>query len=121
MKKEEERDYRDVCVEMTDQVLALASRVAAKAVERKVSYRLACNAVQVALYQGLFAATLRKMKNNREVPSNLKMEEAFVSADHHEAVAHEIVKVIFDHLQVVDRRFVWAMNIVKRKRTEADP
>ena len=120
MKKDEERDYRDVCCEMTDQVLALASRVAANAVQRGISYRLACHAVKVALYQGLFSATLRQMKNDKGVPSSLKMEDAFVDPDHHEQVAHEVVKLMFDHLQVVDRRFVWGMNIVKRKRTAKD-
>ena len=121
MKQKEENDYRDVCCEMTDQVMALASRVAANAVNRGVSYRLAFHAVKVAIYQGLFGATLRQMKNDKTMPSSLKMEDAFVSAMHHESVSHEIVKLIFDHLQVVDRRFVWAMNIVKRKRASTDP
>ena len=115
-----ERDYQDVCAEMIDQTLALASRVAANAVKRGIPYRMACHAVQVAIYQGLFSATLRTMKNERNMPSSLKMEEAFVTPTHHESVAHDVVKVIFDHLQVVDRRFIWAMNIVKRKRTAQD-
>lgn len=121
MNKAEDRDYRDVCCEMTDQVMALASRVAANAVNRGVSYRLACHAVKVALYQGLFGATLRQMKNDKKMPSSLRMEEAFTASDHHELVAHEVVKLMFDHLQVVDRRFIWAMNIAKRKRTKNDP
>lgn len=121
MTKEEERNYRDVCCEMTDQVMALASRVAANAVKRGVSYRLACHAVKVAIYQGLFGATLRQMKNDKDMPSSLMMEEAFVTPAHHESVAHELVKLIFDHLQVVDRRFIWTMNIAKRKRTKNDP
>lgn len=110
----EARDYRDVCCEMTDQVLALASRVAASAVQRGISYRLACHAVKVALYQGLFSATLRQMKNDKAMPSAMKMEEAYVSPKDHEAVAHEVIKVVFDHLQVVDQRHIWAMNIMKR-------
>ena len=120
MDEKEEREYRDVCCEMTDQVLALASRVAANAVNRGISYRLACHAVKVAIYQGLFSATLRQMKNDKDMPSALKMEEAFVTPTHHESVAHEVVKLIFDHLQVVDRRFVWGMNIVKRQRNQND-
>ena len=120
MKKEEERQYRDVCGEMVDQVLALASRVAGNAVNRGVSYRLACHAVQVALYQGLFGATLRQMKNDQKLPSALKMEDAYVSSKHHEAVAHQIIKTVFDHLQVADQRSVWRMNILKREKTQND-
>lgn len=115
MNKSEEKAYRDVCERMTDKTLMLASQVAADAVKGGVPYRLACHAVKVALYQGLFSSVLRNMKNDGTVPSDLKMEAAFVSNQHHEQVAHEIVKLIFDHLQVVDRRYVWAMNIVKRK------
>lgn len=116
MKKDEERDYREVCCEMTDQVLALASRVAGNAVKRKVSYRLACHAVKVAIYQGLFGAVLRQMKNDGKMPSALRMEDAFTSNEHHETVAYEIVKLIFDHLQMVDQRYIWSMNIMKRSR-----
>lgn len=115
MTKSEERDYKDVCAEMTDRTMALASLVAGQAVKRGVSYRLACHAVKVALFQGLFSATLRGMKNDHKMPSGLKMEEAFVTPLHHESVAHEIIKTVFDHLQVVDRRYIWAMNIAKRK------
>jgi hypothetical protein len=115
MSKSEERDYKTVCAEMTDQTLALASRVAAQAVQRGVPYRLACHAIKVALYQGVFSATLRGMKNESDMPQSLKMEEAFVTPSHHEYVAHEIIKMIFDHLRMVDRRYIWAMNIVKRK------
>ena len=120
MTKAEEREYHAVCAEMTDKTLMLASQIAANAVKRGVPYRLACHAVKVALYQGLFSATLRQMKNDKGVPSSLKMEDAFTDPDHHEQVAHEVVKLMFDHLQVVDRRFVWGMNIVKRKRTAKD-
>lgn len=120
-KKEEQGDYREVCEEMTDQTMALASRVAANAVNRGVPYRLACHAVKVAIYQGLFGATLRQMKNDKQLPSALQLEEAFRTPAHHEAVAHEVVKLVFDHLQVVDPRFVWAMNTVKRSRTKNDP
>lgn len=112
----DERDYRDVCAEMIDRTLALASLVAANAVKRGVSYRLAHHAVKAALYQGLFGVALRGMKNEKEMPSSLRMEEAFVTPSHHEAVAHEIVKIVFSNLQVSDPRFVWAMNIVKRKK-----
>lgn len=115
MTKAEEKVYREVCEVMTDRTMMLASQVAADAVKRGVPYRLACHAVKVALYQGLFGSVLRNMKNDGLAPSDLKMEAAFVSAESHEQVAHEIVKLIFDHLQVVDRRYVWAMNIVKRK------
>ncbi len=115
MTKTEERDYKSVCAEMTDRTLMLASEVAAQAVQRGVPYRLACHAIKVALYQGVFSATLRGMKNDNVIPQNLKMEEAFIAPDRHEAVAHEIVKMIFDHLRMVDRRYIWAMNIVKRK------
>ena len=115
MTKPEEREYHAVCAEMTDKTLMLASQVAADAVKRGVPYRLACHAVKVALYQGLFSSVLRGMKNDHQMPSDLKLEEAFISSTDHEKVAHEIVKVIFDHLQVVDRRYIWAMNIVKRK------
>lgn len=116
----DERDYRDVCAEMTDRTLALASLVAANSVKRGVSYRLAYHAVRAALYQGLFGITLRGMKNDREMPSSLQMEEAFVTPSHHEAVAHEIVKVVFSNLKTVDPRFVWAMNIVKRKKRASE-
>jgi hypothetical protein len=115
MTKSEEKAYRDVCTEMTDRTMMLASQVAADAVKRGVSYRLACHAVKVALYQGLFGSVLRNMKNDGLAPQMLKMEDAFISADEHEKVAHEVVKLIFDHLQVVDRRYIWGMNIVKRK------
>lgn len=115
MTKSEEREYRNVCSEMTDRTLMLASEVAAQAVQRGVPYRLACHAIKVALYQGVFSATLRGMKNESEMPQDLKMEDAFVTPSRHEPVAHEIVKMIFDHLRIVDRRYVWAMNIVKRK------
>lgn len=115
MNKTEEKDYRDVCMEMTDQTLALASRIAANAVKRGISYRLACHAVKVALYQGLFGSVLRSMKNDGQLPSALKLEDAFTRSEHHEPVAHEIVKLIFDHLQVVDQRYIWAMNIVKKE------
>jgi len=114
MNKSDDEAYREVCEEMTDQTLALASRVAANAVKRGVSYRLACHAVKVALYQGLFGSVLRSMKNDGKIPSGLPMETAFTSPKNHESVAHEMVKLIFDHLQVVDRRYVWAMNIMKR-------
>jgi len=117
----EEKDYRDICCDMTDQVFALASRVAALAVKRGVPYRLACHAVKVALYQGLFGAVLLDMKNNKRAPSNLKMEEAFVNVSRHEDVANEIFKLAFDHLQTTDRRFVWRMNTMKRKRLPEDP
>ena len=115
MTKSEEREYKSVCAQMTDRTLMLASEVAAQAVQRGVPYRLACHAIKVALYQGVFSATLRGMKNDNEIPQSLKMEEAFIAPAHHELVAHEIVKMIFDHLRMVDRRYVWAMNIVKRK------
>jgi len=115
MTKTEEKAYREVCETMADRTLMLASQVAADAVKRGVPYRLACHAVKVALYQGLFGSVLRNMKNDGLMPSDLKMESAFVSSREHEQVAHEIVKLIFDHLQVSDRRYVWAMNIVKRK------
>lgn len=115
MNEVEEKAYREVCEAMTDRTMMLASQVAADAVKRGVPYRLACHAVKVALYQGLFGSVLRNMKNDGIVRQNLKMEAAFVSSEEHELVAHEIVKLIFDHLQVVDRRYVWAMNIVKRK------
>lgn len=115
MTKSEEREYKRVCAEMTDRTLTLASEVAAQAVQRGVPYRLACHAIKVALYQGVFGATLRGMKNDNDMPQNLKMEEAFVTPTHHESVAHEIVKMLFDHLRMVDRRYIWAMNIVKRK------
>jgi hypothetical protein len=115
MTKSEEREYKNVCSQMTDRTLMLASEIAAQAVKRGVPYRLACHAIKVALYQGVFSATLRGMKNGNEMPQNLKMEDAFITPDRHEVVAHEIVKMIFDHLRAVDRRYVWAMNIVKRK------
>jgi hypothetical protein len=115
MTKSEEKAYRDVCANMTDRTMMLASQVAADAVKRGVPYRLACHAVKVALYQGFFGSVLRNMKNDGLAASDLKMEAAFVSAEEHERVAHEIVKLIFDHLQVVDRRYIWSMNIAKRK------
>lgn len=115
MMDHDQKNYEDVCSEMADQTLALASRVAAGAVKRGISYRLACHAVQVALYQGVFGATLRQMKNDRDMPSSLSMEEAFAAPSHHESVAHEIGRLILDHLKVVDHRYVWAMNIVKMK------
>lgn len=115
MTKLEERDYKSVCAEMTNRTLMLASEVAAQAVQRGIPYRLACHAIKVALYQGVFSATLRGMKNENGMPQSLKMEEAFVTSSHHEPVAHEIVKMVFDHLRAVDRRYIWAMNIVKRK------
>ena len=121
MSKEDERAYKAVNGEMTDRLLALASQVAAEAVQRGVSYRLACHAVKVALYQGLFSAALRELKNKKIMPSNLKMEDAFASGEHHELVVHEMLQLAVAHLEVADSRSVWRMNIVKRKRTSSDP
>lgn len=115
MTRSEEKAYREVCETMTDRTMMLASQIAADAVKRGVPYRLACHAVKVALYQGLFGSVLRNMKNDGLAPQALKMEDAFVSAEEHEKVAHETIKLIFDHLQVVDKRYIWGMNIVKRK------
>lgn len=121
MTSKDQKDYRDVCSEMTDQLFALASRVAARAVQRGVPYRLACHAVKVGLYQGLFGAVLQDMKNNKRAPSNLKMEEAYVNIGRHEEVAHEIFKLTIDHLEATDRRFVWRLNTMKRNRRPGEP
>lgn len=115
MNKSEEKAYRDVCATMTDKTFMLASQISADAVKRGVPYRLACHAVKVALYQGLFGSVLRSMKNDGTMASSLAMEKAFTNCADHELVAHEIVKLIFDHLQVVDQRYIWVMNIAKRR------
>jgi len=115
MNKSEEDAYRIVCEEMTDRTMALASLVAANAVKRGVPYRLACHAVKVALYQGLFGSVLRGMKNEGLAPSSLRFEVAFVNSNEHEQVAHEIIKLTFAHLEVTDRRHIWRMNIMKTK------
>jgi hypothetical protein len=115
MSKKDEQEYRDVCLEMSDQTLALASRVIARAVQRGVSYRLACHAVKVAMYQGLFGSVLQAMKNDTEMPSNLKIDKAFSTSKDHEQVAMSMVKLIFDHLQVLDQKHVWRLNIARRE------
>lgn len=116
MTKDEDRQYREVFVEMADKTLALASLVAANAVKRGVSYRLACHAIKVALYQGLFAATLRELKNERKLPTSLSLDHAYTHADTHEPVAHEMLSLIVTSLECADRRQTWRANIVRRPR-----
>lgn len=117
MTKKEESQYRDVLLQMTDRTLALASQVAADAVKNGIPYRLAHHAVTASLYQGLFGATLRGMKNDGLFASSVKMEDAFISTKEHEQVAHKIIEMIFDHLRATDKRFVWAINTVRREVT----
>jgi hypothetical protein len=73
------------------------------------------------MYQGIFGAVLQEMKNAKMMPSNLKMDEAFVNAGPHHDVAVEVIKTTIDHLQAADRRFVWRVNTLKRKRIPSDP
>jgi dipeptide/tripeptide permease len=113
--KKHERDYKDVAVEMSSRTMMLASQVVGEAVKRGVNYKVACQAAKVGLYQGLFAAVLRGMKNDGLAASAVNADQAFTDLHGHEQVALQTVYLIFDHLQVLDRRHVWRLNIVRRE------
>lgn len=114
-KNENEQEYKRIFLEMSDQAIMLAAQIVAKAVQRKVPYKIACHAVKVAAYQGLFATVLQSMKCDGTIRSNLKVDEAFGSVEDHQAVCYEAIQLMFDHLQVLDKRHIWSVNIARRR------
>jgi hypothetical protein len=114
MPTENEREYKRIFTEMADQTIMLAAQIVAKAVQRKVPYKLACHAVKVAAYQGLFATTLQSMKCDGTIRSNITIDEAFGSIEDHRNVCYEVVQLMFDNLQVLDNRYVWSVNVARR-------
>jgi hypothetical protein len=115
MPSKSEQEYKRVFHEMADQTIFLASQIIADAVKRGVPYKLACHAVKVAAYQGLFATVLQSMKCDGKIRSNLKIDEAFGSTEDHRDVCYEVVQLMFDHLQVLDKRHIWCVNVARRK------
>jgi hypothetical protein len=115
MANKKEQEYARVFREMADQAIFLASRIVGDAVKRGTPYLLACHAVKVAAYQGLFATVLQSMKCDGKIRSNLKINEAFGSVEDHRDVCYEVIQLMFDHLQVLDRRHIWSVNVARRQ------
>lgn len=116
MDDKDERGFRNVCFEMSNRTIALASQIIGEAVAKGVKYKLACNAIKMAMYQGMFSAVLNELKMESKIASDLRVEDAISSPKEHETVAHEIVRLTVDHLRVVDNRYVWSVNIAKRNK-----
>jgi hypothetical protein len=120
MRKEEEREYVKLYHEFSSSILSLSSRVVGEAVNKGMGYRVAHYAVKEALYYGLFASILREMKNNGTSPEVLKLESAFTVARDHELIGHELIKLVFEHLQTLDKKYIWSIQISKRMREPSD-
>jgi len=116
MTKEEERQYRQICEMMSAGLFSSAANLAGRAVIQKVSYRIACDAIYAACYQGLFASALKKLQIEGTVANGLSFGDAWTNRAVHELVAHEIVRKMISYLDTLDDRYTWVVNILKKKK-----
>lgn len=116
MTKDEERQYREIHQQVMDTLFMRSATVAGEAVKRGVRYRLACDAIYDAHYQGLFGAALKDLQNQGKVAIGLTVTDAWVHRGIHELVVHEIIRKAFSYLDTLDDRYVWSLNILKRKK-----
>lgn len=116
MTKEEERQYREIHQQVADTLFMRAETVAGEAVKRGVKYRVACDAIYAAHYQGLFGAALKTLQNEGKVATGVTVNDAWAHRGVHELVVHEIIRKSFSYLDTLDPRYVWAFNILKKKR-----
>ncbi len=116
MTKEEERQYREIHQQVADTLFMRAATVAGEAVKRGVKYRVACDAIYAAHYQGLFGAALKALQNAGSVPTRMTVNDAWESREVHELVVHEIIRKSFSYLDTLDDRYVWSLNILKKKK-----
>ena len=112
----EERDYQEITQQVADSLFLRASVVAGEAVKRGVRYAVACDAIYGAQYQGVFGAALQSLKNAGKVARGMTIKEAWGDREVHELVAHDIIRKIFSCLDLLDPRYVWSINILKKKR-----
>lgn len=116
MTKEEERQYREIHQQVVDTLFMRAATVAGEAVKRGVRFRVACDAIYAAHYQGLFGAALKTLQGEGTVPTSLTMNDAWANRGIHELVVHEIIRKAFSYLDTLDPRYTWSLNILKKKR-----
>jgi hypothetical protein len=116
MTKEEDRQYREIHQQVVDSLFMRSATVAGEAVKRGVRYRVACDAIYAAHYQGLFGAALKTLQNDGTVPMGMPVGEAWGHREVHELVVHEILRKAFGYLDTLDDRYVWSLNILKKKR-----
>ncbi len=116
MNKEEERQYREIHQQVSDSLFMRAATVAGEAVKRGIRYRVACEAIYAAHYQGLFGAALKTLQNEGKVANGMTVNDAWVHREVHELVVHEIMGKAFGYLDTLDSRYVWSLNVLKKKR-----
>lgn len=116
MTKEEERQYLEIHQQVVDSLFMRAAQVAAEAVARGVKYRTACAAIYAAHYQALFGAALKDLQNDRKVPTGMTMNDAWTDREVHELVVHEVARKVVSYLDTLDDRYVWSVNILKKKK-----
>lgn len=116
MTKDEERQYQDIHGQVLNSLFSKSSVVAGEAVKRGVKYRVACEAIYSAHYQGLFGSALKALQNDGKVATGLTVGDAWNHRAVHELVVHEIIRKAFVHLDILDPRSVWSINILKQKK-----
>ncbi len=116
-KDDEDRQYREIHQQVVDSLFMKSATIAGEAVRRGVKYRLACDAIYAAHYQALFGAALKDLQNDRKLPTALTVSDAWVNREAHELIVHEIITKAFRYMDTLDDRFVWSINILKKKRT----
>jgi hypothetical protein len=116
MTSDEARQYAEICTEITDSLFMHAARVAGESVKKKVRYKLACEAIAAACYQGLFGAALKVLQNSQKAPTGMTVKDAWSNREVHELIAHEIVRNAVHYMGTLDHRYTWTANILKRKK-----
>lgn len=116
MNKDEERQYHEIHQQVVDTLFMKSAVVAGEAVKRGVRYRVACDAIYAAHYQGLFGAALKELQNEGRIANGITVTDAWVHRGIHELVVHEIIRKAFCYLDILDPRYVWSMNILKKKK-----
>lgn len=115
-KEEEDRQYREIHQQVVDSLFMRSATVAGEAVKRGVRYRVACDAIYAAQYQGLFGAALKALQNDGKIAIGMTVNDAWVHRGVHEQVVHEIVRKTLSYLDTLDPRYVWLVNILKKKK-----
>jgi len=116
MTKEEEHQYREIHQQVVDTLFMRAAVVAGEAVKRGVRYRVACDAIYAAHYQGIFGMALKTLQNEGQVGAGVTINEAWAHRSTHELVVHEIIRKSFSYLDTLDPRYTWSLNILKKKK-----
>jgi hypothetical protein len=114
MTKDDARAYREICQEITDSLFMHAATLAGSSVKKGIRYKLACEAIYAACYQGLFGAALKVLQNDGKVPTSFRIQDAWTNRGVHELVSQEVIRKAVDYLGMTDPRYRWAVNILKR-------